>query len=430
MISFQDIPIEGNKPPVLSFADIPVEGAPTLNFEDIPVEEPSLRQKIANMIAAAPEKINEALGLNEPKSNSVMQFISNLNRGIVDVGVGFPAQVAASALSIPEEIKTARGNPLGYAKDVAIETGRQLVTPFDPREYTAEKIFEDPTGRIVNLGMALGLGTGAARAARGLIKKQVPFEQIPVEEPVSGLASKAAEQNVPLVSETINPGNLSTLTDNISPKTLIKVSEAPQAPKLPEGKFSSRVFERLKEEHPTELPGELTYERKNMKLDAEKAVSLVTSDKKTAYRVAMGAEDAPLGKDGLPTQTSTGVNIAMAEKALDEGNHGLYAQLIKKRSLDQTRRGQEIVAEKGSVTDNSTARYVKELIKVRMEKAGSSFLSGLDPRELLSKDKGVSKTDKVTKIIDREVAKASKNLRGKALDYSEAQALIDRLVCK
>ena len=373
---------------------------------DASVDKPSLRQKIAGMIASTPEKINQSLGLNEPQSNPVMQFMSNLNRGIVDVGVGFPAQVAASALSVPEEIATASKNPIGYAKDVAVETGRQLVTPFDPREYTAEKLYEDPIGRVVNLGMALGLGTGAVRAGRGLIRKSsVPFEKIPVANEVK---------------EPISPDAA------IAPTQPIAVT--PKSAPSPKGEFTSRVFERLKEDHP-ELTGELIYEQKNMKLDAEKAVSLVTADKSKAYRVAMGAEDVALGKDGLPVQTSTGVNIAMAEKALAEGNHSLYSQLVKKRSLDQTRRGQEIVAEKGSVTDNSTARYVKELIKTRMDKVGDNFLSGLDPRDLFSKEK-VPKAQKVTKIIDREVAKASKHLQGKSLDFMEAQRLIDSLACK
>lgn len=182
------------------------------------------------------------------------------------------------------------------------------------------------------------------------------------------------------------------------------------------GHQASRVFERLQKENPA-VEGDLNYDPIKLKEDAQKAVKMIETDKHQAFRVAMGAETSK-------EVTSTAVNIAMAEKALTDGNISLYSRLIKNRSLEQTRRGQEIVAERGSVTDNSTARYVKELIAARLEILGKKYLSNIASALKRTTDKG-----KAVKILDKEVEKAQTQLRGKELDLREAQALIDSLSC-
>ena len=188
--------------------------------------------------------------------------------------------------------------------------------------------------------------------------------------------------------------------------------------------LQSSVFERLKNEHP-QLEGELTYNEINLKEDAKKAVELLANDKDRAYRIAMGVEEAPEG------QTSTAINIAMSEKALDEGNNKLYAQLIKTRSLEQTKRGQEIVAEKGSITDNSTSKYVKELISARLDSLGKRYLTNLD----ISTKEGVSIKSKSNKMramdkIDSEIQKVKKEIaKTKKMDLADAQKLLDSLMC-
>lgn len=217
-----------------------------------------------------------------------------------------------------------------------------------------------------------------------------------------------------------------TTHDSLIKETLLKPPSREEVAMINEAKekvaatkkFESRVYERLKAENP-ELEGSVYASRMNMQEDVQKATSLVESDKNSAYRVAMGIDEAPAG------QTSTAVNIVMAEKALDEGNYKLYNQLVKNRSLAQTRRGQEIVAEKGSVTNNTVSRYVKELIKARLEKLGDRYLG-----DVQTKVTKTSRTKNATKIIDREVKKVSNKLAAKKLDISAAQALIDKLACK
>ena len=180
--------------------------------------------------------------------------------------------------------------------------------------------------------------------------------------------------------------------------------------------FQSRVFERLKSENPA-LEGDLNYDPIKLKEDAGKAVDLIAKDKQKAYDIAMGKE-----KSG--EITSTALNIALAEKALAEGDNALYAKLVTNRSLAQTRRGQELVAEKGSVTDNSTSRYVKELVAGKLDKLGKDYLSDL--KDVFKKK---STKERAMNKIDNEVAKLEKNIKNKKVDVKTALSLLEKLTC-
>lgn len=184
-------------------------------------------------------------------------------------------------------------------------------------------------------------------------------------------------------------------------------------------KAESRVLERLRQELP-ELGEGVEYTVQSLKENTAKAVQLVEDDKTKAYRIAMGVESAP------ENQTQTAVSIALAEKALEDGNLKLYGQLTRQRTLEQTRRGQEIVAEKGSVTDNSTSRYVKELVRQRLAKYDAGYLGALKAK-MLRKVKG----SKAIATIDEEVGKIKERIKNtKELDLDEAQKFLDSLACK
>lgn len=253
-----------------------------------------------------------------------------------------------------------------------------------------------------------------------------PFEK-------GGPITDDIEANSYIYKKDIKPEKLEILTKNgwklLVEEPRLKVETKTEKPKIPEIKkpetkeqkakkeFQSRVYERMQAEMPDILKDDLTYERMNMEKDAEKAVKLIEKDKQEAYEVAMGL------KDPTPGQTSTAVNIALTEKALEEGNNTLAAQLIKNRSLAQTRRGQEIVAEKGSISDNSVNRYVKELINARMETLKTYTFD-------IKKTKRKTKKQQVMEKVDKEVAKAKKKIKNKELDLEEAQKLIDSIICK
>lgn len=181
------------------------------------------------------------------------------------------------------------------------------------------------------------------------------------------------------------------------------------------GAASSRVYQRLKADHP-DLNDDVSYDAIKLKEDSEKAVNLLENDKQAAFDIAMGAKTSP-------DVTSTATNIAMFEKAMDEGDYKLASRLVKNRSLAQTRRGQELVAEKASISDNSTGRYVKELLGLKMEKLGKKYLAGID----LSKK--ATNGQRVTKVIDDEVRKLEGRIKAKKLDAKTALQLLDKMEC-
>jgi hypothetical protein len=185
---------------------------------------------------------------------------------------------------------------------------------------------------------------------------------------------------------------------------------------------ASRVYERMQAENPSELTENVSYEARNMKADAERAVELVGSDPQMAYEVAMGVQK-------LSDVTSTAVNIAMADMALESGNNALFAQLTKSRSLALTRAGQEIVAEKASISDNSPSRYVKELIRDRLAIVGHAHLKGIKERAKSSKS---SDTRNAVEHIDAQVKEGQKVVKAakkKRFGFEDAQKLIDSLAC-
>jgi hypothetical protein len=196
-------------------------------------------------------------------------------------------------------------------------------------------------------------------------------------------------------------------------------------PKVAEKKknLQSRVYERLKEEHPNILTDDASREAIVLKEEAKKAVDLIEKDKQRAYEIAMN-------QDGDKDYLSASVNIALADQALAEGNNALFNKLTRARSFAQTRRGQEIVAEKGSIEDNSVAKYVKDLLAERMLKVGNDLSSPTQKAKQKISKKTSSKV--AMEKIETDVKKVEKEFKkySKELDIKEAQALIDSLVCK
>lgn len=175
-------------------------------------------------------------------------------------------------------------------------------------------------------------------------------------------------------------------------------------------KLESRVYSRLKEQlQETDV---VEYSVKHLKDLAKSSTSLIEKNPDKAYRVSMGL-DKPKG-----IQTSASVNIALAEKALSDGQFDIASSLVKNRSLAQTARGQEIVSEK-LLTDNSTQRYLKELISRRLKDQKGLF----NPQAL----KG-DKTHPVIRNIKEQAQKAVKSV--KDFDIADAQSFIDSIICK
>jgi hypothetical protein len=116
-------------------------------------------------------------------------------------------------------------------------------------------------------------------------------------------------------------------------------------------------------------------------------------------------------------------NITLAERAMEEGNNELAAKLIRNRSLAQTRRGQEIVSEKASLTDNSASRYIKELIGERLDDMGEKYTDNL--KDVAKK----SKKERAIAQIDKGVADLELRIKTKKITTKEALAMLDKITC-
>lgn len=188
---------------------------------------------------------------------------------------------------------------------------------------------------------------------------------------------------------------------------------------IPRDEKESAAFKRLKAEDPN-IEGEAFYTRQDQKEQASKSTDLVAQDKNKAYRIAMGLEKAPQDLN------SAWVNIILAEKAREEGNYKLYSELVIKRSLEQTRRGQEIVAEKGSVSDNSLATYTKKLIAARLEKVGEKYTSGIQKQ----KNRKKSSKSLAMEVIENQANDLGERVnKAREFNLAEVQSFIDSLAC-
>lgn len=257
------------------------------------------------------------------------------------------------------------------------------------------------------------------------VKKEIPATETAPAQPKAMSVKEWTESGMPkaperpVVGSETRAAEVSKTGEVVKPIEVVKAPELipeTQIKKVADEQFNSKVYERMKNENP-ELTGDAKYTPISLKEDAARASDLLVKDRQEAFDIAMG-------KKASPDVTSTSVNIVMAEKALADGNVELFSRLTKKRSLDQTRRGQEIVSEKSSISDNSVSRYVRELIETRLNLLGNSYLG--KAVEFATKQ---SPKQKATKIIDSEVAKLTTKINGKKLDVKTALDLLDKLKC-
>ena len=328
-----------------------------------------------------------------------------------------------------------------YLKDSGLEVGQEVYQQALQNLAEDKPITEDlsETAKLTIIpAMLFGLAGPIAGVSNERIDaaKTPEQKQVIIDEVKSVLESKPEllsdpeirnivypEQTIPTVptlEQAIAQSEEAIATAPAVEPATVEVQKPVESVSPQEGdKFKSRVFERLQEENPDILTGDLEVTRSNQKKEVEKALDLFEKDKQALYDIATG-------KDVSSEITSTIANITIAEKALEEGNNELFAKLTKQRSLAQTRRGQEISAEKASITDNSTSRYVKELIALKLEKLGSKFTANL--KENIAGRKG-SKKKRGTEILNEKVDQLEKKVKSKKIDKKTALDLLEQLKC-
>ena len=129
----------------------------------------------------------------------------------------------------------------------------------------------------------------------------------------------------------------------------------------------SAAYKRAKERLGEQFQEDVTYTPIKIADQMAKAFTLLETNPDLAKAIALGFEQPPLDI------TDTAISLAVAEQAREEGDYDLQAQAERTRSLRQTRRGQELVMERGRVTEDTPDFFIKKVLNRRMELAQYNY---------------------------------------------------------
>lgn len=204
-----------------------------------------------------------------------------------------------------------------------------------------------------------------------------------------------------------------------SDKSAIPTNEQAQTPVGEGDKTKSKAYTRVYDRLAEEAQQDVSYNKLNLEKDTQNALDFITTDPKAAIRVGLGLEEVPAG------QTETAVSIALADKAGRDGDYWLQSRLESSRSLRQTRRGQEIVAERGRFNEDSPHFFIREVMDRRLHNLGSNLKSSLE--ELQGKAQSAKKA--AIEKIDKGVSKLKEKIKADRKKITLAQDIIDSIIC-
>lgn len=162
------------------------------------------------------------------------------------------------------------------------------------------------------------------------------------------------------------------------------------------------------------------YTRMNLADQAALGIKFVNENPEAAKRIALGLEPPP------PNVSETAISLAYAEMLKNKGDMKGLMDARRARMLRQRRRGQEIVMERGRVSEHSPDHFMELVLEARMRMAGKQLFEKPTFRQgdtnQTQKQRGAAriseKTDALVKAIDK-----------KSIDMAEAQKLIDGIIC-
>lgn len=177
----------------------------------------------------------------------------------------------------------------------------------------------------------------------------------------------------------------------------------------------SKAFERVRDQLGAYSELDVNYNRLNLAEDTARAMEFVEQNPKEAKKIALGLMGAPEGV------TETAISIALAEKAAAAKDYELQAQVERSRSLRQTRRGQEIVAERGRFNENSPIYFLQQVLQARLDNLGKPS----KVRFLGKKKPSANAQTRISQAADGAKAAVKKHMSAAEM----AQNIIDELTC-
>jgi len=179
----------------------------------------------------------------------------------------------------------------------------------------------------------------------------------------------------------------------------------------------SKAFSRVEARLGEYADFDVNYNKLNLADDTAKALEFIEKNPKEAKRIALGMQGAPEGV------TETAISIALAEQATENKDYALAAQLERSRSLRQTRRGQEIVSERGRFNENSPHFFIQQVLAARIERAGKTTF------KFLAKQRGERQATGVQAKLKEGAEGAKATVKKKLSAADLAQSVIDQLTC-
>jgi hypothetical protein len=178
--------------------------------------------------------------------------------------------------------------------------------------------------------------------------------------------------------------------------------------------LESRVAQRARESIKEFAQTTANYNEMNIDADVARALRFLEERPAEAKKIAHGLA---FGPDEVTTNS---VAAAYAAQQMEAGNWAEAGKATVSRSLRLTRKGQEIASEKAWVNANSPIAFMKQVVNARMREAGKT---------LFGSSKKAAVKERVTARIKEETTKLKGKLTAKRVDISEAQKILDDLIC-
>jgi hypothetical protein len=190
-------------------------------------------------------------------------------------------------------------------------------------------------------------------------------------------------------------------TEGVAPQPITNISG-----EIKESKAYSRVLERHEELF---YQGPVTYTKMNLAEDVARGWKFADEQPDAARRVALGIDAPP------PGVSDTAVSLAYAEKMKAAGNIKEWYEAERALSLRRTRSGQEIVALRGRIDENSPEHFVNMVVDARFKIAG---------KKIFGKDKPGFNKKVITDFIDAEKILLKEKVDAQELDIKEADEIL------
>jgi hypothetical protein len=197
-----------------------------------------------------------------------------------------------------------------------------------------------------------------------------------------------------------------------APKGGVKNTSSPQVPVQSEGELKqSQYYQRVNEGIERDMGHDPVYNEMSLKTDTERAIRYVNDTPDDAKKVALGLKKAP------SDVTATAISRAYIEKLRESGMNAIADDIEQRLSLKLTRSGQEIVAARGRITDNSVTSFINQALDAKME--------------AVARKTGAKNATKkvVTEQMGRDVENIKAALKKSQLDLSDIDKQIDMMIC-